>query len=88
MDEQGAKIPGVGRQGHMGQPVIRTYLEMKAPPPSGPRSAPDGAYVERLEHCPPELYRQLYAEVGRQWSWFDRLAGRMPNWRPTWTGRR
>ena len=57
----------------MDQPVIRTYLEMKAPLPSGARSAPDGVHVERLEHCPPELYRQLYAEVGRQWSWFDRL---------------
>ena len=74
MDEPGAKIPGVGRQGQVGQPVIRTYLEMRAPLPSGPRSAPHGAYVERLEHCPPEFYRLLYAEVGRQWSWFDRLA--------------
>ena len=36
-------------------------------------AAPEGAHVERLEHCPPEFYRQLYAEVGRQWSWFDRL---------------
>jgi len=58
----------------VGQPVIRTYLEMRAPLPSGPLSAPHGAYVERLEHCPPEFYRLLYAEVGRQWSWFDRLA--------------
>ena len=57
----------------MDQPVIRTYLEMRASPLTEAAPAPDGAYVERLERCPPELYRQLYAEVGRAWSWFDRL---------------
>jgi GNAT superfamily N-acetyltransferase len=29
--------------------------------------------LERLEHCPPGRYRQLYGDVGRAWSWFDRL---------------
>jgi GNAT superfamily N-acetyltransferase len=57
----------------MDQPVIRTYLEMRARPEVGLAVPPEGAHVERLERCPPELYRQLYAEVGRQWSWFDRL---------------
>ena len=57
----------------MEQPVIRTYLEMRESRPTEAAPAPDGAYVERLERCPPELYRQLYAEVGRAWSWFDRL---------------
>jgi GNAT superfamily N-acetyltransferase len=57
----------------MEQPVVRTYLEMRVRPEAGPGSAPEGTEVERLERCPPELYRQLYAEVGRQWSWFDRL---------------
>lgn len=57
----------------MDQPVTRTYLEMTAKPAVGPVAAPEGAHVERLVRCPPELYRQLYAEVGRQWSWFERL---------------
>jgi len=36
--------------------------------------APDAdVTVERVEHCPPELYRQLYAEVGREYHWVDRL---------------
>jgi GNAT superfamily N-acetyltransferase len=53
--------------------LIRTCLEMTTRPASEPPTAPEGAHVERLERCPPELYRQLYAEVGRQWSWFERL---------------
>ena len=57
----------------MDQPVVRTYLEMRTAPAPAATAAPDGAHVDRLDHCPPELYRQLYAEVGRQWSWFDRL---------------
>lgn len=57
----------------MDQPVTRTYLEMRAPPGAASVPAPEGAHLERLERCPPDLYRQLYAEVGRQWSWFDRL---------------
>ena len=57
----------------MDQPVVRTYLEMRERPNGKSLPAPDGAHVERLDRCPPELYRQLYAEVGRQWSWFERL---------------
>ena len=57
----------------MDQPVVRTYLEMRERPATVSAAAPEGAHVERLERCPPALYRQLYAEVGRQWSWFDRL---------------
>lgn len=57
----------------MDQPVTRTYLEMRVPPAGERPAPPEGAHVERLGQCPPELYRQLYAEVGRQWSWFDRL---------------
>ena len=58
----------------MEQPVIRTYLEMREQPEGrAGGSPPEGAHVERLDACPPELYRQLYAEVGRQWSWFERL---------------
>jgi ribosomal protein S18 acetylase RimI-like enzyme len=57
----------------MEQPVIRTYLEMRARPEAASLPVPEGAHLERLLQCPVELYRQLYAEVGRQWSWFDRL---------------
>jgi GNAT superfamily N-acetyltransferase len=57
----------------MHQPVTRTYLEMTAKPAVGAVPAPDGVFVQRLDRCPLELYRQLYAGVGRQWSWFERL---------------
>ena len=40
-----------------------------------PAAAPDGdATVERLDACPPALYRRLYADVGREYHWTDRLA--------------
>jgi GNAT superfamily N-acetyltransferase len=29
--------------------------------------------VDCIEHCPPTLYRRLYAEVGRDYHWVDRL---------------
>jgi GNAT superfamily N-acetyltransferase len=29
--------------------------------------------VERIEQCPPALWRTLYTEVGRQYHWVDRL---------------
>ena len=57
----------------MEQAVIRTWLEMRARPDTPVPEIPEGAHLERLVRCPPELYRQLYAEVGRAWSWFDRL---------------
>lgn len=57
----------------MEQAVIRTYLEMRDRPHPRAMPAPEGAHVEQLDRCPPELYRQLYAEVGRAWSWFERL---------------
>ncbi len=54
--------------------VTRTYLEMKSPgdlkPASTPRPEPR---VERLERCSRELFRYLYAEVGRAFCWTDRL---------------
>ena len=33
----------------------------------------DAVTVRRLENCPPDLYRQLYADVGREYHWVDRL---------------
>ena len=40
--------------------------------PAGPPA--DDVVVERVDHCPPALWRQLYTEVGRQYHWVDRLA--------------
>jgi GNAT superfamily N-acetyltransferase len=54
--------------------VLRTYLELtdpgalKAAPCPDPRSR-----VERVFDCPPSFFRYLYAEVGRRYSWLDRL---------------
>ncbi len=55
--------------------VTRTYLELASPEAlvrSG--GAPSGAVVERETACEPSLYRYLYAEVGREYAWTDRLA--------------
>jgi ribosomal protein S18 acetylase RimI-like enzyme len=55
--------------------VTRTYLEMRAPDELV-LSTEDlvGARIERVESCPPSFYRYLYAEVGRDFHWVDRLA--------------
>ncbi len=57
----------------MQQSVIRTYLEMRERPGGERVPTPEGAHVEQLPSCPAQLYRQLYAEVGRQWGWLNRL---------------
>ncbi len=55
--------------------VKRTYLEMRSPGELRPASIPEPApLIERVERCPPELFRYLYAEVGRAFRWTDRLA--------------
>ena len=55
--------------------VTRTYLEMTRP---GQLVAAGGAAadarIDRITDCPPSFYRYLYAEVGREWHWVDRLA--------------
>src|SRR4051812_31986413 len=54
--------------------VVRTYLEMRAPSDLRVAPAPDDGFtVERVQPCPPKLYRQLYGEVGRRYHWVDRL---------------
>jgi len=54
--------------------VVRTYLEMTERPKA---EAGGGAYawarVERLLECPVSFFRYLYAEVGRDYHWYDRL---------------
>jgi GNAT superfamily N-acetyltransferase len=55
-------------------PVTRTYLEMRSPDELRPVTTPVPAPpIERVEHCSPELFRFLYAEVGRAFQWTDRL---------------
>lgn len=54
--------------------VTRTYLEMRSPGDLRPAHTPDPQPpIERLERCSPELFRHLYAEVGRAFHWTDRL---------------
>lgn len=54
--------------------VTRTYLTMSAPAELVPARAPEGdARIERVGFCPTAFFRYLYAEVGRQYRWTDRL---------------
>jgi GNAT superfamily N-acetyltransferase len=55
--------------------VTRTYLEMLSPDNLRPASTPDPApAIDRMENCSPEMFRYLYAEVGRAFHWTDRLS--------------
>ena len=53
--------------------VERTWLEMRQAPSAPPTAGPVGASVVRARPCPVAWYRFLYGEVGRAWSWLDRL---------------
>ena len=54
--------------------VVRTYLEMAERPKAEVGGCPDAsARVERLRECPVSFFRYLYAEVGRDYHWYDRL---------------
>ena len=58
-----------------GTQVTRTYLEMRSPRDLKPSATPEpDPKIERLDRCTPELFRYLYAEVGRAFRWTDRLA--------------
>jgi GNAT superfamily N-acetyltransferase len=60
--------------------VTRTYLAMSAPAELVPARPPDGdARIERVGFCSTAFFRYLYAEVGGQYRWTDRL---------TWTDAR
>jgi GNAT superfamily N-acetyltransferase len=55
--------------------VTRTYLEMTSPHDLVPvEDLPQGVRVERVANCPIAFFRYLYAEVGREYLWRDRLA--------------
>ena len=54
--------------------VTRTYLEMRAPSELRPGRNDDPLIAIELQHdCPVELFRFLYAEVGKNYYWIDRL---------------
>jgi GNAT superfamily N-acetyltransferase len=58
----------------MPRQAVRTYLEMTDRSLLSPSDAPSiDVTVERSEGCPPALWRRLYAEVGREYHWVDRL---------------
>ena len=55
--------------------VVQTNLEMTSPSDLiGGGAPPPGVRLERVEQCTPALARFLYAEVGRQFGWRDRVA--------------
>ena len=52
----------------------RTYLEMKEPQQLVHAALPDAEWrVEHMRDCAPEFWRFLYAEVGHDYHWVDRL---------------
>jgi ribosomal protein S18 acetylase RimI-like enzyme len=54
--------------------ATRTYLEMLTPDRLVPASCPDpDLRIERVHECPLSFFRYLYAAVGRDHHWVDRL---------------
>ena len=55
--------------------VTRTYLEMRSPGDLRPAATPSPEpRIERVNDCSVDLFRYLYREVGRAYSWTDRLS--------------
>ncbi|HEY2849306.1 MAG TPA: GNAT family N-acetyltransferase [Gemmatimonadaceae bacterium] len=58
------------------------YLEMKSPGELRAKRSPlDGVAVARVAQPVPELNRFLYAAVGVNYHWFDRIAWSREQWR-------
>src|SRR5437763_10851215 len=54
--------------------ITRTYLEMRAPSLLRPARNHDPLIkIEQKRDCSVELFRFLYAEVGKNYYWIDRL---------------
>lgn len=54
--------------------VTRTYLEMRSPGELQSALSNDSRIrIEQQRDCPVSFFRYLYAEVGRQYHWVDRL---------------
>ncbi len=62
--------------------VMRWYLEMSSPDELRPcaGAVPDRTEVRRAEIPLPELNRFLYAAVGDEWHWTDRLSWSFERW--------
>ena len=59
----------------MTRQAVRTFLQMTDAADLEAAGAPSAdVAVERVEACPPALWRRLYTEVGREYHWVDRLA--------------
>ncbi|MGZ8846402.1 MAG: GNAT family N-acetyltransferase [Pyrinomonadaceae bacterium] len=55
--------------------VTRTYLEMRAPSDLQPARNDDPLIqIEPQPHCSIQMFRRLYAEVGKNYHWIDRLS--------------
>lgn len=58
----------------MPRQAVRTYLEMADRSQLSPADAPPGdVTLERSDDCSVALWRELYADVGRDHHWVDRL---------------
>lgn len=58
------------------------HLELTSPEGfkrGGP--APEGLTIEKVQKPKPELNRYFYREVGRAWSWTDRLGWDLASWK-------
>lgn len=53
--------------------VTRSYLQLSSPLSTGAEPLPDGVRIVHAHPCPIALFRHLYAEVGRDYRWRDRL---------------
>jgi len=55
--------------------AVRTYLEMTDRSLLSDADAPSAdVTLAREDACPPDVWRRLYADVGREYHWVDRLA--------------
>jgi GNAT superfamily N-acetyltransferase len=60
--------------------ITITYLEMTSPAELKPSRRATELNVIRVEHPLPEFNRFLYATVGRDWQWIDRLPWSREKW--------
>lgn len=67
-------IPGASGPPHVRRvEVVRTYLALDDPSQLRPARGVAGVTFEPRSPCPVSLYRRLYADVGGEWYWHDRL---------------
>lgn len=54
--------------------AVVTWLEMRTRPPRRAVELPEGVRFSVDPAPDPHVYRELFAEIGRDWLWFSRLA--------------